>query len=217
MKYQPSANEKASHAPNAQSNQLPQLPPRIDRSRSANDAASGVYGSYMYGDHPEYAKPDGRYHPYYGASGSGSATQTDPYGAYDVSGAYGYHQYAAEQAPNDEAAAYHQYHAQQAAMQHAQQQQRTQHTLAPIYDNAAYNARSANTQHHAFYNHPQPRPPPQQPQPHPHAEYPLHRPIAPQPHILSLYNLFSTRLHHHSSCKIYHNSCIYIHGFQFFH
>eukprot|EP01084_Bolivina_argentea_P298011 513486_1 len=147
MQYQPSANEKASRA-SAQSSQLPNIAPRIHRSQSANDAAAGVYGSYMYGDNnnpSSYDKKDPRYQYY--ATTSGAQTYSDTYSGYDAHGAYGYHQYAAEQAPTDEAAAYHQYHAQQAAMQHAQQQQQqkqqqqqrpSQHTstLSPIYDNS---------------------------------------------------------------------------------
>ena len=70
--------------------------------------------------------------------------------------AYGYHQYHAQRASDDAQAAYHQYHAQQAAM-HAQQQRSHSH-LAPIYDNATYNA--------GYYNSPNQqspsRPPPGQ-------------------------------------------------------
>eukprot|EP01084_Bolivina_argentea_P298012 513487_1 len=137
MKYQHSTNQKASRA-QAQSDQLPPIAPRLPRSQSANDAASHVYGSSQYA----YNNRDAQYY-YNNPPTHGPPSHTvDPYGYHD---AYGYHQYAAEQAPNDETAAYHQYHAQQAAMKHAQHQ-RSQHALPPIYDNAPYNPGYYNTQ-----------------------------------------------------------------------
>eukprot|EP00484_Ammonia_sp_Unknown_P014050 CAMPEP_0197078364 /NCGR_PEP_ID=MMETSP1384-20130603/213082_1 /TAXON_ID=29189 /ORGANISM="Ammonia sp." /LENGTH=1108 /DNA_ID=CAMNT_0042517229 /DNA_START=15 /DNA_END=3341 /DNA_ORIENTATION=- len=153
QKYPPSGNEKASRGGSG-IQAVGSLPPRIIRSQSANDAA-GAYGDYMYNDQ-QYMSQDPRYY-----HGSGGQTYTDPYGSgYD---AYGYHQYAAQQAPDDPTAAYHQYHAQQAAMQQQQQQRSSTHSshggqLAPIYDNVAYNTSSG------YYGHydQRSRSPPQQ-------------------------------------------------------
>merc|ERR1719361_66833 len=135
---QPSTPQKVNNAAQQQLSMqgLPPAPPPVSRSRSVNDVS--VY-SYMYGGDKQQQQqrtdgysshPPPRAPPSHPAPTSNNSSYD--YFQYQAN----YHQYAAELAPNDEAAAFHQYHAQQAAMKRAQSHAQ----LPPIYDNSTYNA-----------------------------------------------------------------------------